>query len=144
MSDQEFVITVVSVILAGIALFTCTGFIYIKKGYIGIVERAGLYVGTFRSGLRYFAPLVDRRVGMYKLGPCRRLIEIDRRTSYLLDYEIRDYKLFHYSGHNLDGLVRLALSESPDDLSLSLSTRCQLVGVHFIGINKKEAMPLRK
>lgn len=139
MTEQQFYITVASVVLAGIILFTLTGFINIKKGFVAIIERAGRYIGTYRSGLRYFAPLVDRRVGLYKLGKCRRLVEVDRYNSYFLDYEILDFKLFHYSGHDLDGLVRLALNEAPDDPSLSLKTRCPLIGVNFIdiSINKK-------
>jgi hypothetical protein len=139
MTDQQFYITLASVVVAGIILFVLTGFINIKKGFVAIIERTGRYIGTYQAGLRYFLPLADRRVGLYKLGECRRLVEIDRYTSYFLDYEVRDFKLFHYSGHDLDGLVRLALNESPNDLSLSLKSRCHSIGVRYINIhvNKK-------
>ncbi|MDY0345272.1 MAG: hypothetical protein WCR77_01870 [Bacilli bacterium] len=139
MTDKEFYITIACIVVAGIILFIFTGYIRIKKGYMGIIERAGRYIGTYQAGFRYFAPLVDRRVGLYKLGECRRLVEVDRYKSYFIQYEIMNFKLFHYSGHDLDGLVRLALKESPDDLGLSLKTRCDLIGVHFIKVweNKK-------
>ncbi|NMV82320.1 MAG: hypothetical protein GX816_02065 [Erysipelotrichia bacterium] len=139
MTDQQFYITIGCVVALGIVLFIFTGFINVKKGFVAIIERAGIYIGTYQSGFRYFAPLVDRRVGLYKIGKCRRLVEVDRYKSYFLDYEITNFKDFHYSGHDLDGLVRLALNESPDDLSLSLKTRCALIGVCFIAIeiNKK-------
>ena len=139
MTDQQFYITILSVFVAGAILFVLTGFINVKKGYVAIIERAGRYIGTYQSGLHYFMPLVDRRVGLYKLGECRRLVEIDRFVTYFLEYEIIDIKAFHYSGHDLDGLARLALKEAPQDPSLSLKTRCAFIGVRYIGFeeNKK-------
>jgi len=139
MNDQQFYITIISVLAAGTILFTLTGFINVKKGYVAIIERVGRYIGTYQSGLHFLMPLVDRRVGLYKLGECRRLIEIDRFTTYFLEYEIIDFKTFHYSGHDLDGLARLALKEAPQDPSLSLKTRCPSIGVRYISFveNKK-------
>lgn len=136
MSDEQFYITIAAIAGVGIILFAMTGFIRIKKGFIGIIERAGRYIGTYQAGLYYFAPLVDRRVGLYKLGAVRRLVEVGRYKSYFIDYEIVDFKLFHYSGHDLDGLLRLALNESPDNLGLSLNTRCALIGVRFIDVRE--------
>ncbi|HOH68403.1 MAG TPA: hypothetical protein PLX93_03665, partial [Bacilli bacterium] len=98
MTDQQFYLTIAAIAGLGIILFALTGFINIKKGFVGIIERTGRYIGTYQAGRRYFAPLVDRRVGMYKLGACRRLVEVDRYQSYFIDYEILDFKLFHYSG----------------------------------------------
>jgi len=138
MTDQQFYITVACVIAAGAVLFILTGLINIKKGFVAIIERVGKYIGTYQAGLRYFMPLVDRRVGLYKLGTCRRLIEIDRYVSYFLEYEIIDFKTFHYSGHDLDGLARLALKEAPHNPSLSLQTRCPLIGVRFIDFQIKK------
>jgi len=136
MTDQQFYITIAAIVGAGIILFAMTGFIRIKRGFIGIIERAGRYIGTYQAGIYYFAPLVDRRVGLYKLGVLRRLVEVGRYVSYFLEYEIIDFKLFHYAGHDLDSLVRLALNESPEDLGLSLKTRCALIGVRFIRIEE--------
>lgn len=138
MTDQQFYLTIAAIAGLGIILFALTGFINIKKDFVGIIERTGRYIGTYQAGRRYFAPLVDRRVGMYKLGACRRLVEVDRYQSYFIDYEILDFKLFHYSGHDLDSLVRLAKNESPDNLGLSLETRCALIGVRFIAVNENK------
>ena len=138
MTDLEFLLTVIAILLMGILLFILTGFIHVKKGFAAIIEKTGRYCGTYQAGLYYFVPLLMRRVGMYKLGECHRFVELDRQKGYFVDYEIMDIKLFHYSGHDIEALVRLARNESPDDLAVSLKTRCPTIGARFISITENK------
>lgn len=138
MFDNEvFYLVLGSIVALGIILFALTGFIRVKKGYVAIIEKMGLYVGTFQSGLYYFTPLLARRAGLYKLGEVSRLVEVSRFDSFLLTYEVLNYKQFHYRGHDLDSLVKLAHKENPLDLESSLEKTCPLLGVKFIKVSKK-------
>lgn len=133
-SDETFYIVLGSIALVGVILFLLTGFIRVKKGFVAIVEKMGEYVGTYQSGLQYFFPLTSRRVGLYKKGEVKRLVEVDRYQSFFLTYEIMNFKDFHYKGHDLDSLVRLAYKENPLDLESSLQKTCSLLSVRFIKI----------
>lgn len=138
MFDNEvFYLVLGSIVALGIILFALTGFIRVKKGYVAIIEKMGLYVGTFQSGLYYFTPLLARRASLYKLGEVSRLVEVSRFDSFLLTYEVLNYKQFHYRGHDLDSLVKLAHKENPLDLESSLEKTCPLLGVKFIKVSKK-------
>lgn len=134
LSNETFYIVLASIAFVGVILFILTGFIRVNKGFVAIVEKMGLYVGTYQSGLHYFAPLTSRRVGLYKLGEVRRLVEVNRYQSFFLTYEIINFKNFHYKGHNLDSLVKLAFKENPLDLESSLKKTCPLLSVRFIKI----------
>ncbi|MFA5687416.1 MAG: hypothetical protein WCZ47_04705 [Bacilli bacterium] len=139
LSNEHFYIILGCIAFVGVILFILTGFIRVKKGFVAVIEKMGLYTGTYQSGFHYFPPLTSRRVGLYKLGEVKRLVEVDRFKSFFLTYEIMNFKDFHYKGHDLDSLVKLAYKENPLDLESSLKRTCPLLSVRFIKIevNKK-------
>jgi regulator of protease activity HflC (stomatin/prohibitin superfamily) len=132
LSTLDFLLIVLSILCFGIILFFITGFIRIKKGCVAIIERMGMYVGTYQHGLRYFMPLVYRRVGMYKMGVTNREVDISRYEKSNVTYEIMDVKLFHYSGHDFDGIVRIAYRDHKDNMDAYLKDAFQKVGVDYI------------
>ena len=117
------VLVVVGVLILGTGLFFLTGFIFISKTRVGIIEKVGKYIGTYKSGLYYFMPVLYRRVGYYKIGETVQKFKIDRKE-YILRYQIEDFEKFHYIGnHDAYGIVCAALKSNTEDLSKYLITR---------------------
>lgn len=129
-----FLIIVASILLVGLILFLCNGFLFIGKGRVGVIERIGNYVGTYKKGLYYFTPLLYRRVGYYKVGETLQRFRLERKQ-YQIKYEIKNYKTWHYVGHHdVLGIVSASLKEKDADLSKLLIERFSLVGVRFISL----------
>lgn len=136
LSTLTFTIIVVSVILAGIILFILTGIINVKKKHVAIIEKAGNYVGTYKSGAHYFAPIAYRRVGMYPIGEIKLNTTIDRKD-YILKYKITNVKMFHYSGHHdVASVLKASLKDSKDNLSEALINRYTKIGIEFISLER--------
>ncbi len=107
MTDLELLLTCLAFIAVGIILFVLTGFIGVKKGWIAVVEKMEIFVGTYTKRWTYFTPLLYRRVGMYPLAPMTKPIEVNGHK-FMVTYRILDAKAYHYSGHDVQGAVRLA------------------------------------
>lgn len=136
MSDLVFALILTGALLLGGGLFALTGFISVKKGRIAIIERAGEFVGIYRPGIYYFAPIMYRRVGMYRVGEVKETYLINR-IDYQLTYEILDVKKYHYEGkHDAYGILKASLVDSRDTLSDTLKARFTAVGVKFIKLEK--------
>lgn len=134
----RFTILMLAVVLAGIIIFFLAGIIKVRKGRVALIERLGNYVGTYRPGVYYLFPVIYRPVGSYPIGETKKVIKTASRK-YLVSYEIDDFKLFHYVGHeDLKSLLDLALRESPSDPAASLRRRAPLIGVSFKSL---EAVP---
>lgn len=132
LSELDFLFIALSILLLGIILFFLTGFVKIKKDSIAIIERMGMYVGTYREGIRYFLPLIYRRAGMYKIGETSRDVDISRYEKSHVNYEIMNVKLFHYSGHDFDGIIRIAYRDYKNDMDTYLKDAFLKVGVRYI------------
>lgn len=134
LSTEMFILVLVAIFVLGGILYALTGFIKVKKGHVAIIERIGNFTGIYKPGLYYFAPLLYRRVGMYKVGETKSDFVINR-ISYRLTYEIIDVKKFHYIGkHDLEGVIKASLKET--NLSATLNNRFELIGVKFIALEK--------
>lgn len=124
------------ILLLGIILYLITGFLFIGKNRVGIIERVGKYIGTFGPKLYYFGPLIYRRVGYYRLGETSQTLIIDRQK-YIVKYEIQNFKTWHYIGnHDTLGIVKASLNDKEKDLSKLLIDRFKMVGVRFISLTK--------
>ncbi|MCR5333249.1 MAG: hypothetical protein K6E11_04465 [Bacilli bacterium] len=136
MGDMLFLIIILGALLLGGILFVLTGFINVRKGRVAIIEKAGEFVGIYREGTYYFAPIVYRRVGMYSMGEISETYLINR-IDYKVTYEIIDVMKYHYEGHHdMYGLVKASLVDSKDHLSDALKTRANAIGVRFIKLEK--------
>ena len=121
-------------LIGGSILFALTGFIRISKGRVGVIERVGTYIGTYKNGLYYFAPILYRRVGYYRVGEIKQRIQIGRKE-YFVKYEIENFKTFHYIGkHDVKGVVNASLNEPTKDLSKLLIERFNIIGARFISL----------
>ena len=74
------IVVVLGVLLLGVILFFATGFIFISKSRVGIIEKVGKYIGTYKGGLYYFMPILYRRVGYYRLGETSQKFKIDKKN----------------------------------------------------------------
>lgn len=108
MTDVELIVVCLVVIVVGIGLFFLTGFIHVKRGWIAIVEKLGIYVGTYTKPYVYFAPLFYRRVGMYPLSSITKPLLIGK-DKFTLTYQIIDAKAYHYAGHDLNLVANVEL-----------------------------------
>ena len=136
LTNWQFALIFIGVALLGGLLFFLTGFIRVWKGRVAIIERAGLFVGLYKPGIYYFAPIVYRRVGMYRVGEIKEVYLINR-VDYQITYEIVDVKQYHYVGHHdIEGILRASLLDSRDNLSEALQKRCEEVGVKFITLER--------
>lgn len=132
----QFLLIIAGVLLLGGILFFLTGFIHVSKGRVAIIERVGMFVGIYKSGMHYFAPIIYRRVGMYRIGEIKEIYPINR-SEYRITYEILDVKKFHYDGHHdVEGILRASLNDSKDNLSEVLTKRFESVGVKFISLER--------
>lgn len=103
--DYSFMWYVLPTAIAiGVILFFLTGFIHIKKNYTGIIEKLDEFYGIYESGYHYFKPFVYRRVGMYKNTPREFEIMICG-VNIKFKIQIKDFKIYHYSGKYFDDLV---------------------------------------
>ena len=128
----QFALVFLGILLLGGILYALTGFISVKKDRVAIIERVGQFVGLYKPGLYYFAPMLYRRVGMYRVGVIKDQYLINR-IDYQLTYEIVDVKIYHYVGkHDIEGILRASLKDSRNDLSNVMSKRCEAIGVKFI------------
>jgi len=132
----QFGLIFVAVFLLGGILFFLTGFIHVKKGCVAIIERVGNFVGLYKPGTYYFAPILYRRVGMYHIGEVSERFDVNR-DQYKITYEITDVKKYHYVGaHDIEGILNASLKDSKDNLSEVLISRLENVGVRFIKLEK--------
>lgn len=101
------VVAIVSaiVIVLGIAIFLCTGFIHVKKDHIAIIERVDVYVGMQKKRWAYYTPIVYRRAGYYYLGTNQRDMTLPNEIKARLFYKIDDVLLYHYSGHDIKSTI---------------------------------------
>ncbi len=135
---EPIIITLVVVVILFVSalLFMCTGFIVVSKGRVGVLERMGNYIGTYKSGLYYFTPLLYRRVGYYKTGEIVQRFKIDK-DNYLVRYKIENFKTFHYVGvHDVVNPIKTALKFHQEDLSKDLIERFNNIGAKFISLEK--------
>lgn len=135
-STGQFLLILLSIFILGGILFTLTGIIHVKKGRIAIIERIGEFKGIYKAGFYYFAPLLYKRAGMYRLGNIEETYLIDK-TNYKITYEITDVKKFHYDGkHDVEGILTASIKNNKDNLSKTLIKRFESVGVRFIKLEK--------
>lgn len=135
-TTKQFIIIIISIFILGGILFALTGIIHVKKNRVAIIERIGEFKGIYQSGFYCFAPLIYRRVGMYRLGIIEETYNI-KRDEYKITYEIVDVKKFHYEGkHDIEGILFVSLNEKPTDLSTKLIKRYERIGVKFIKLEK--------
>ena len=128
------ILVVLGVLLLGALLFMATGFIIISKNRVGIIEKMGKYIGTYKSGLYYYLPLMVRRVGYYHIGETKQKVRVNAKN-YIVRYEIENFKTFHYEGnHDVLGIVTSCLNAKTDDLSKLLIERFNQVGARFISL----------
>lgn len=132
----QFGLVFVGVLILGGLLYALTGFIHVKKGCVAIIERVGNFVGLYKPGTYYFAPVLYRRVGMYRIGEISSNFYVNR-DEYKITYEITDVKKYHYVGaHDIEGILNASLKDSKDNLSEVLIIRCENIGVRFIKLEK--------
>lgn len=119
MSDLELLLVIVAIIATGVGLFFVSGFIYVPKKRIAIIEVYFKYFATKKHGFYYFLPLKARRVGAYKITTIKEEVTI-HDVEYVVYYKIIDFKTYHYSGHELElflfSMDEKNISYSPDTL----------------------------
>ena len=110
MTETELLLAIESILVVGSTLWLLSGIIHVKEGTIAVIEKKGLYVGTYtKRWLFFFSPAYEA-VGMYPLTPISLTLEIQNRT-YHITYQILDAKTFHYSGHDVPWAISLALRD---------------------------------
>ena len=120
LTPLQFGLIFLGILVLSAILFILTGFIHVRKGRVAIIERVGIFVGIFKPGFYFFAPIVYRRVGMYRVG------EIKENFEYKRDY---------IGKHDIEGILMATLKDS-DTLSETLTKRCEKIGVKFIQLEK--------
>lgn len=98
--DLVIILICVGIIVIGVGIFFLTGFIFTKKDCVSVVERVGLYVGTFQK-TKYFFPLIYRRAGYYRLTPQKLDLKLPNDVTSRLITQIENVLLYHYSGHDI-------------------------------------------
>lgn len=110
MTETQLLILILSILAAGILLFILTGFIGVKKGWVAVVEKKGLYAGTYTKRWVYFFRFAYEAVGRYPLFPIAQTLEINGKKFDII-YSILDVKTFHYSGHDIPSAARIAFKD---------------------------------
>ncbi len=132
----QYALIMLGIVLLSALLFALTGFIIVKRNCVAIIERIGNFVGIYKPGVYYFAPLLYRRVGMYRIGETNQIIDVNR-IEYKITYEIIDVKKFHYIGkHDIKGVLVASLNDNKDNLSQTLIKHYEQIGVKFITLEK--------
>lgn len=133
MTDVELIVVCLVVIAAGIGLFFLTGFIHVKRGWVAIIEKLGVYVGTYTKAFVYFAPLFYRRVGMYPLSPLTKPLLIGK-DKFTVTYQIIDAKTYHYAGHDLNLVINAELHGIEDPSLEQISQAIVKAGCKTIAV----------
>ncbi len=133
MTDLELLLTCLAIIAVGIILFVLTGFIGVKKGWIAVIEKMEIFVCTTTKRWTYFTPLLYRRVGMYPLASMTKPVEVNGHK-FMVTYRILDVKAYHYSGHDIQGAVRLAYKGPEVPTQENVKTVIQSIGCECIDV----------
>ena len=131
--DLTLLIVMAIAILLGVVIFFLSGVVFNKSDTVYIMERLGIYAGTFNVRVKYFFPLLYRRVGVYKKGSYKEEIYIGK-DKYYLEYRISNYETFHYSGHDISKLIDELVNV--EDKKTHLSNSLNKVGVNLINFYK--------
>lgn len=124
------------IIGVGLILYFINCFIKVGKDRCAIIERMGIYLGTYGKGWHFFNPLTTRRVGYYKLGTSEVIFYINREK-YSVKFDILNFKDYHYIGaHDAAGICKASLQDSKDNLSETLIKRFEKVGCRFVSLDK--------
>ncbi len=127
---------VLGIIALGALLYLYNCFIKVSKDRVAIIERMGIYLGTYGKGWHFFNPLTTRRVGYYKLGTTEVIFYINR-DKYSVKFDILNFKDYHYIGaHDAIGICKASLQDSKDNLSETLIKRFEKVGCKFVSLDK--------
>ena len=117
--DSLYLVVIIAIII-GIILMFLTGFIYVKKDYTAIIEKLGVYHGTYKSGFHYFAPFVYRRVGMYKNSPSEVELTINK-TIIRIKVVVLDFKKYHYATKSFMDVINALKGKEYEEITQFIS-----------------------
>lgn len=117
--NSLYIVALIAIAL-GIILMILTGFIHVKKGYIAIIEKLGVYHGTYKPGFHYFAPFVYRRVGMYKNSPSEIELTINA-TIIRIKIVVLDFKKYHYATKSFMDIVNTLKSKNYSTIEIFIN-----------------------
>ena len=131
--DVVFVVALIIALILGAILFFLSGFIFNKKESVFIVERLGIYFGTYNVKFKYFFPLLYRRVAIYSKLPYKEEIKINDEK-YMFEYKIINFEKFHYSELKLETIIDEL--NHINDKKTYLNSNLDKIGVKFINLIK--------
>jgi len=132
---QMMMIVIGITVVLAVSLFMITGFITCRKGRVAIIERVGIYIGTFYN-TQYFSPLLYRRAGYYTLGAQKYIAKLPNGKNALLIIDIINPVLYHYSGHNINQEL-INIYSSNEDVTLEImKNHFLLIGINLVSVDE--------
>ena len=90
--DKALLIASLGAILIGICIFLLAGVFYVKKDKAIVVEKYGLYFGTYYHGWHFFFPIIYQRKGTYNTVPQVVRITVNDGIKLDVTYKIIDFE----------------------------------------------------
>ncbi|HOF65416.1 MAG TPA: hypothetical protein PL120_02325 [Bacilli bacterium] len=136
MSDSQFWVILIVILAVGGLLYLASGFIYVHKGYMAVIEKDGKFYAVKPRGLYFFLPMRARRVGMYKIREYEDTAVLNGKT-IVVRYNIKDYKTFHYSGREVTYLLEVLKKKHPNLVFEDLKKLLPTLGIEIISIKEE-------
>ena len=136
--DIALLIGTGAALVIGAAIFFLTGIYHVKQDYEVIIEKAGEYYTTLRSGNHYKMPLVYQRVGYYCVAPQIRVYNTKVGNKLSITYQIEDTKKFHYCGLKFETIMAVIEKENNEINLIVLQNSFAKYGLKFINIKKAD------
>ncbi len=92
-------LTILIAVIVGILLIILSGLFYVKKDHVCVFEKLYSFHKVKGHGLYMMMPFFVRRVGNYS-SLIERLKFPLKQYDVFLEYQIEDFKVYHYAGHN--------------------------------------------
>ncbi len=135
--DKALLIASGGAIILGICIFFLAGIFYVKKDKAIVIERGGLYYGTYYHGFHFFLPIIYQRKGTYNTVPQVVRITVNDGIKLDVTYKITDFEKYHYCGTNIEGFVKRIRKENSELTIAVFKDKFLTIGCDFISIERR-------
>lgn len=134
MNDWQLILLIIFItFIIAIVLFILSGFFRVKKNYVAIFEKMYAFYDVKEQGMYFFTPFIVRRVGYYQKEIQYIRINLLNDDVYI-KYQVEDFKMFHYQGHNFNQVIVDELKKVSNDISQVVYDVSQKYGIKIIDL----------
>ncbi len=134
MSEWQLILLIISIaFIVAIVLFLLSGLFRVKENYVAVFEKMYAFYCIKEKGIYFLTPFLVRRVGYYQKEIQYIRINLANEDVFI-KYQVEDFKIFHYAGHNFNQVIVDNLKQSKNDISQSVNELAEKYGIRIIDL----------